>query len=88
MLKKLLIVPFALAAVFTFGSTADAAGTSATTSNVSGYEYLTISSAQVRVRYQYRTVQRGRRIFRETYRVSRYRNGRVVRQLVSRTRIR
>lgn len=87
MLKKLLILPFALAAVFTFGSAANAAEASSA-SNAINYKYSTVLVNQVRVRYQTRNVQRGRRIYRETYRVSRYRNGRVVRQLVSRTRIR
>lgn len=87
MLKRLLVLPFALAAVLMFGSAVNAAATSSV-SNVGDYHYSTVSANQIRVRYQTRNVQRGRRIFRETYRISRYRNGRVVRQLISRTRIR
>ncbi len=86
MLKKFLVLPLALAAVVTFGSAAKAKATTAAKTVSS--EYSTAAAGQIRVRIQTRTVQRGRRVFRETYRISRYRNGRVVRQLISRTRIR
>lgn len=71
----------ALASVFIFAPAAEAKASTAEVSSGAA------SASQVRVRYVTRNVTRGRRVFRETYRVSRYRNGRIVRQLVSRQRI-
>ncbi|MEP6924832.1 MAG: hypothetical protein ABI954_10235 [Pyrinomonadaceae bacterium] len=87
MFKKLLILPFALAAVVTFGSVANAAESSVV-SKTASFDYSTVSSSQVRVRLVTHNVRRGRHIYRETVRVTRYRNGRVVRQVVRRVRIR
>lgn len=83
-MKKLFVLPVLLGAILTLTVSSEAnAATAATASKT-----ISSNAVQVRTRYQTVTVQRGRRVIRETYRVSRYRNGRIVRTLVSRTRVR
>ncbi len=95
MLKRLLVLPVALASVFFFASLANAAESSST-SSVGSLNYLAAPQwrgrnrqrRQVLVSYQTRNVRSGRRVYRETYRITQRPNGRVITQLVSRTQIR
>ncbi|MBC7797032.1 MAG: hypothetical protein H7Z37_09185 [Pyrinomonadaceae bacterium] len=76
-MRKLLVLPLALAAFFTFAPATNA-------STISSNTYLT----QTRVRYETRVVRNGRRTVRTTYRVTRNRNGRVTRTVVRRVVVR
>lgn len=97
MLKKLLVLPFALATVVAFGSLANATEkSSSTAAGSSDYSAISATTPQWRgrfrrrqvVSYQTRNVRIGRRVYRETYRVTQRPNGRVITRLVSRTQIR
>jgi Flp pilus assembly protein CpaB len=93
MFKKLLVLPVALASVFFFASAANAAE-STSSSSVGSLNYSAAPQwrgrqrRQVLVSYQTRNVRVGRRVYRETYRVTQRPNGRVITQLISRTQIR
>lgn len=54
------------------------------------FEANALAHKALQVRVRYRTVYRriGRGYYRETYRITRYRNGRIVRVLVNRVRVR
>jgi ubiquinone/menaquinone biosynthesis C-methylase UbiE len=99
MLKKLLVLPFALATVVSFGSLANAAEKSSSSAvSSSNYSAASTTAPQFRdrngrgrralVSFQTRNVRVGRRVYRETYRVTQRPNGRVITQLVNRTQIR
>lgn len=72
-----------LAVAFIFTAPSANAATTALPSN----NYVSTVSNHVRVRYFTRRVRYGRYIYRETYRVTILRNGRVYTQLVDRDKI-
>lgn len=84
-MKKLLSISLLSLSMFAGVSVAEAKTSSAAELSPAG---AATSAVQIRTVTRTRTVRRGFRVYRETYRTSYFRNGRVVTRLIRRVRIR